>query len=191
MALFYKGVGVGTYLHVNDPRIHGMPSRASGMAHNIGAAMRHVARGTTVSPYVSLTRSYGVAEMYAREAGLASPTAAVPAYVFEVDIPDPAPAGLILVDPVKVVAAALPPPETSLSYFHDGDKDFILGVVSPHLMATHLHAPIRVPPGSGGAPRSANLTVELEALVCALRDAEILVLGAVPSSLMGGRYVVV
>ena len=68
MALFYKGVGVGTYLHTNDPRTIGMPSRASGMANNIDATMRHVARGTTVSPYVSLTRSYGVAEMYALEA---------------------------------------------------------------------------------------------------------------------------
>jgi len=191
MALFYKGVGVGTHLHANDPRTIGMSSRASFMANNIDATMRHVARGTTVSPYVSLTRSYGVAEMYAREASLTFPTTAVPAYVFEVNIPEPAPAGLILIDPVKVVAAALPLPETSLSYFHDGDKDFILGVASPHLMAPHLHAPIRVPPGSGGASRAANLTLQLETLVCALRDAEILVLGTVPSSLIGARYAVV
>ena len=60
------------------------------------------------------------------------PTATTPAYVYEVDIPDPVPPGITLLDPVKDVAATLPSPATALSYFHDGDKDFILGVASPN-----------------------------------------------------------
>jgi len=193
MALFYKGVGVGTFLHqaANDPRINGIPPRVPGMMPSINPLMGHVARGTTFSPYVSLTRSYGVAEMYAREASLAFPTAAVPAYVFEIDIPDPVPGGITLVDPVTAVAASLPPPVTSLSYFHDGDKDFILGVASPTLLASHLHAPIRQPPGSGGASRSANLTAELETLVRSIRDAEVLIRGAIPRALVGARHEIV
>lgn len=191
MALFYKGVGVGTFLHANDPRLNGMPPRAPVIGYNIGVAMRHVARGTTVSPCVSLTRSYGVAEMYAREASLTFPSPTTPAYVYEVDIPDPVPTGVTLVDPVKAVAATLPSPVTALSYFHDGDKDFILGVASPTLMAMHLTAPITQPPGSVGAARSANLTLELETLIRALRDAEVLVLGTVPASRVTTRHVIV
>jgi len=193
MAVFYKGVGVGTFLHANanDPRVHGMPPRASGMTYNVGVAMQHIARATTVSPCVSLTRSYGVAEMYAREASLIFPTLGMPAYVFEVDIPDPIPVGITLIDPVKEVSATLPSPVTALSYFHDGDKDFILGVASPTLLATHLVAPIRQPPGSGGASRSANLTIELETLIRALRDAEVLVLGTIPAARVGARHPIV
>jgi hypothetical protein len=190
MALFYKGVGVGTHLHLNDPRLGGMSPRSPSLQYNAGVAMRHIARATTTSPCVSLTRS-GVAEMYAREASLTFPTAAAPAYVYEVDIPDPVPSGLTLIDPVQAIAATLPTPVTSLSYFHDGDKDFILGVASPTLMATHLNAPIRQPPGSGGTPRPAILTLELEALVRALRDAEVLVLGTVPSALVGARHSII
>jgi hypothetical protein len=89
--------------------------------------------------------------MYATEASLTFPTPATPAFVYEIDIPDPVPAGLTLIDPVKEIAATLPSPVTSTSYFHDGDKNFILGVASPALMAAHLLAPIRQPPGSGGS----------------------------------------
>jgi hypothetical protein len=192
MALFYKGVGVGTFLHANDPRLHGMPPRAAGIPHGSTMVMHHITRGTTINPYVSLTRSYGVAEMYAREASFPFPTLAMPAYVYEINIPDPVPTGFFLLDPVKEIAATLPSPVTSLSYFHDGDKDFILGVASPTLMATHLHAPIRQPPGSSGAPRAAILTLELETLVCALRDAETLVLGTVPTAFVSPvRHVIV
>ena len=191
MALFFKGVGVGTFLHGNDPRIIGIPPRAPAILYNAGVAMRHIARGTTVSPCVSLTRSYGVAYMYAREASLTFPSATTPAYVYEVDIPDRLPAGIRLIDPVKAVAATLPSPVTSLSYFHDGDKDFILGVASPSLMATHLNAPVRQPPGSGGAARSAVLTLELETLVRALRDAEVLVVGTVPAAFVTVRHAIV
>jgi hypothetical protein len=129
--------------------------------------------------------------MYAREASRTFPSVVAPAYVYEVDIPDPVPAGMTLFDPVKEVAVTLPSPVTPLSYFHDGDKDFILGVASPTLMAVHLSAPIRQPPGSGGAVRSANLTLELETLVRALRNAEVLVLGTVPAAHVTVRHLIV
>jgi hypothetical protein len=129
--------------------------------------------------------------MYAHEASLTFPSTTGPAYVFEVDIPAPIPAGIRLIDPVKEIAATLPSPVTALSYFHDGDKDFILGVASLTLMATHLKAPIRQPPGSGGASRSALLTLELETLIRALRDAEVLVLGTVPAALVTGRHAII
>ena len=73
---------------------------------NVDSIMRHVALGTTASPYISLTRSYGVAEGYARDAGRAFPTHALPAYVYEFDISTPLPTAIVeVIDPVAEVAA--------------------------------------------------------------------------------------
>lgn len=72
--------------------------------------MMHTARTTTDSPYVSLSRSYGVALDYALAAGRALPTPAVPAYVYEIELDDPLPTGLVLLDPIQEVAKGVPSP---------------------------------------------------------------------------------
>jgi hypothetical protein len=144
--------------------------------------MHHIARGTTTSPCISLTRSYGVAEDYAIDASRILPTATTPAFVYEIDIPNPAPTGMTVIDPVAEVAASHNNPLASLSYHHDGDMAFLLGIVDPGGMVTHLTTPIRAPRGSTATPRPANLSLQLETFVCALRDAEILVVGAIPSA---------
>jgi hypothetical protein len=150
--------------------------------------MNHIARATTSSPCISLTRSYGVAEEYAVDGSRALPTSTNPAYVYEIDIPDPAPAAMTVLDPVVVVASNQNNPLASLSYQHDGDMDFLLGVVDPAGMAAYLGTPIRVPKGGAPTPRPANLTIELETVVRALRDAEVLVLGAIPSPHVVDRH---
>ena len=81
MPRFYKGVGVGTFLHLTDLRATGVNSRMPGSPYNVNTVMQHIARGTTESPCISLTRSYGVAEEYAIDASRAFPTSATPAYV--------------------------------------------------------------------------------------------------------------
>jgi hypothetical protein len=91
MAKFYKGVGVGTFLHPKDLRIVGLAPHNPGGTYDVDAIMRHVAHGTTISPCISLTRSYGVAYDYAVNGGRAFPDASNPAYVYEIDIADPAP----------------------------------------------------------------------------------------------------
>jgi hypothetical protein len=179
MTVLYKGVGIGTYLHNFDLRAIGLSPHMPTLPLNIDAVMRHIARGTTASPYISLTRSYGVAEGYALDVGRAFPTAATPAYVYEIDIPNPHPPGMTVIDPVVEVSANHNNPLIPISYHHDGTPDFLLGVVDPNGMAAHLNAPIRTPKGSTPTPRAANLTIQLETIVRALRDAEVLVAGVI------------
>jgi hypothetical protein len=181
MTFLYKGVGVGTFLHSAIP-ITEFRARIPSIPGNIDSIMRHITLGTTASPYISLTRSYGVAEGYAVEAGRVFPTAAVPAYVYEFNISDPPPAGVEVIDPVAEVAAHNQNPLLPISYHHDGAADFLLGVIDPNRMAAHLNAPIRTPKGSAPTARPANLTIQLETIVRALRDAEVLVRGIIRST---------
>lgn len=175
MPRLYKVVGLGTFLHAIDLALHGISSRMPTAPANVDAVMPHVARGTTTSPFISLTRSYGVAQDYDRNAGRIFPTRATPAYVYAIDIPDPPPTGMAVIDPVIEVARHLNP-LASPSYHHDGDMNFLLGVVDPNGMAAFLNNPVLSPAGSTPTPRPANLTIELETIVRALRDAEVLVL---------------
>ncbi len=92
------------------------------------------------------------------------------------------------VDPIVEVAKGLPKPWQSPGYQHDGGQSFLLGVLDPKQMASALKQAAVFPPGSHGTPRTPNLSQELETLVRALRDAEILVYGNVPSSLVRNRY---
>jgi hypothetical protein len=182
MPRFYKGVGVGTHLHGFDLRAVGINAQMPALPCNLNTVMNHIARATTTSPCISLTRSYGVAEEYAVDASRATPTAANPAFVYEIDIPDPAPGGMRVIDPVIEVASGNNNPLASLSYHHDGNMDFLLGVVDPTGMVHHLGAHIRTPLGAMPTPRPANLSIELETFVRALRDAEVLVVGAIPNT---------
>lgn len=180
MTILYKGVGVGTFLHKADLRATGLVAHMPALSCDTDTIIRHIRNGTTTTPCISLTRSYGVAEDYARNGGRAFPTASAPAYVYEFDIPtDPPPAGMVVIDPVSNIAARNSNPLASPSYHHDGNMSFLLGVVDPSGMAMHLNAPIRTPMGSSPTPRSANLSPELETLVRALRDAEVLALGVI------------
>jgi hypothetical protein len=122
------------------------------------------------------------------DASRAFPTSATPAYVYEIDIPDPPPTGVTVIDPVVAMAAHHNNPLASPSYHHDGDMNFLLGVVDPAGMLAHLSTPIRAPKGSAPTPRPANLSIALETFVRALRDAEVLVLGAIPNTHVINRH---
>jgi len=189
VARFYRAIGVGTFHHGNgtDLRTTGISPRRPGGQYNASGVIQHIARGATNSPCISLTKSYGVAEDYARNASRAIPTSSNPAYVYEIDISDPPPTGVVVVDPVFFIASHVPNPLVSPSYHHDGNQSFLLGVVNP--AAAHPSASSVVfPPGLGGTPRSPNLTIELEAMVRALRDAEVLVVGNLPQTCVINRY---
>ena len=193
MPRFYKGIGVGTFLHGADLRATGITARAAGMGYSPNALVHHIARGTTVSPCISLTRSFGVAEMYARDASRVFPTATSPAYVYGIEINNPAPVGVTIYDPIQQILSLHPDPLAQSSYHHDGDMNFLLGIVNPALMSAYLNAPIRQPGqsasgGAGGTARPANLSLELEALVRALRDAEVMAVGTIPASCVVERH---
>jgi hypothetical protein len=183
---FYRAIGVGTFHHGTDLRTTGMSPRNPGGLYNPSSVIQHIARGAINSPCISLTKSYGVAEDYARNASRALPTPSNPAYVYEIDIPDPPPTPVQVVDPVVFISSHCPSPLTLISYHHDGNQDFLLGVVNPAMASS---APVRSPPGlGGGVKRPPNLTLELEAMVFALRDAEVLVVGNLPQTCVINRY---
>lgn len=189
MPIFFRGAGVGTYWNQKDATILGFVAQSPGMQASTAVLMDHIARSTTNSPYISLTRSYGVAESYAKLAGRNFPTAESPGYVYRLVIDDPLPSGLVLVDPVTQILGSLPGPLAS-QYQHDGRPEFLLGVVSPVRMSQYLTALAPQAPGAQGTPRSPNLSIELEMLVRALRDAEILALGIVPRNCVVARMAV-
>ncbi|WP_316194121.1 hypothetical protein [Bradyrhizobium sp. SZCCHNRI3052] len=140
-----------------------------------------------MSPYISLTRSYGVAEAYAIDYSKVEPTRAVPAHVYEIDVPPSAVAHVV--DPVIFIASQQGDPLCSPSYHHDGDQSFLKYVVDPALRALPgSSAPTsRRPPGMG-LPAPAKMQIEFEAMALALRDAEILLEGRIPKEWILHRY---
>lgn len=183
MPIFYRGAGIDTYWYLNNPIEIGFVARAPDVAPTTARLIQHISRGTSNSPFISLTLSYAVARDYAILSSLEIPTPSKPAYVYEIEFQDPLPSGLKMLDPVKEVAKELPsPPTIGPAYQHDGSQEFLLGVVNPRNMGHFLvrHSP--QPPLSEGTPRPPNLTLELETLVRALRDAEILAYGTIPAT---------
>lgn len=182
MAIFYRGSGIGTYWHINDPIQNGFTARAPEMTPTTTRLMLHIARSTVNSPFISITRSYAVAWRYAMSSSARVPTANNPAYVHEIEIHEPLPQGLNILDPVKEIAQTLPIPiDLGPPYQHDGFPDFLLGIVEPRSMGHYLEQHSMQPPSSEGTPRPPNLSIELESLVRTLRDAEILAYGNIPA----------
>ena len=189
MAIFYRGAGINTYWYLKDPIEQGFVARDPEMTPTTTRQMLHIARSTVNSPFISLTRSYAVAWHYAMLSSERVPTLRDPAYVHEIEIQEPLPPGLHLLDPVKEVAQVLPSPTSPVPpYQHDGLPDFLLGVVDPGRMENFLTQYAKQPPSSEGTPRPPNLTIELETLVRALRDAEILAHGIIPATCVKNSF---
>ncbi|SUS07829.1 hypothetical protein DF3PA_160005 [Candidatus Defluviicoccus seviourii] len=72
MPFFYRGAGVGTCWHQRDARRDGFVARRPGQTASKDQLIKHIARGTVDTPYVSLTRSYGIALTYAIQFGQGS-----------------------------------------------------------------------------------------------------------------------
>ena len=193
MATFYRGAGIGTHWHIHDSRQEGFIARAPITVPTTEGLIAHVATGTVNSPYISLTRSYAVAWDYAMRGGTNIPTPTNPSYVYEIEIDIPIPSGLELLDPVKEIAFHLQTPvgtdsEEGVSFYqHNGLPTFLLGVVDPGSMS-HFRVGRQPQPPGPGMPCSPNLTFQLESLVNALRDAEILASGHIPPSCIKNRF---
>ncbi len=195
MATFYKGAGIGTHWHANDSRQIGFTARVPETTPATDILIHHIETSTLNSPYISLTRSYAVAWHYAMWGGTADvlPTKNNPGYVYEIEIGNPLPADLKLLDPIKEVALSLQDPaDVDIQkefpfYQHNGLPNFILGVVDPQNRQDFIVGRQPQPPGPGERC-SPNLTPQLETLVNALRDAEILVHGDIPPSCIMNRF---
>lgn len=186
MPVFYRGAGVGTFWHQRDARISGFQAWNPGAAPSPYSVIRHIVTGTVASPFISLTRSFGVARTYAL-AGARESTEECPGYVYEIEI-DGSAEFVNLIDPLQRIAGSLPDPIESHSYHHDGSPDFILGIVSPDRFVDVLRAPYPQPPPEGGTVRPPKLSAELEAMVRVLRDAEVLAVRSIPAICIRGRF---
>jgi hypothetical protein len=191
MPLFFKGVGPGTHHSGRNLSSTGLsPRDPSAWTGSIYPLMAHICDGTTMSGYISLTRSFGVARAYALM-GRVPPTVSYPGFVWEVEINFPLPATVTdIIDPVGRTASTLGHSLGNFSYHHDGDQNFLLGVVDPVRMRRYRSAPVQDPPGSTRPIRTAHCSKELETIVRTLRDAEVLVTGDLPGSCFTKRHAV-
>lgn len=187
MPSLFRGAGVGTYWHVHDARALGFSAHAAHIPVNPSTIMEHITRATTISPYISLTRSYGVAVEYARNFGRKYPSASQPAYVYQIVLDS----SVTVIDPIKEVSASLPDPLSDPHYAHDGRPSFLLGVIDPLRLNKFLTQDVLFPPGSGGTKRPPTLSQQLETFVRALRDAELLAIDQIPRKFIIKRYDVI
>ncbi len=183
MPIYYKGAAPRTHWHDNDPIHAGAFTSWSSRpipAHDTQRVVRHiVGRAPQGSPYISFSRSYGVAWNYAAQPNA---TANAPGYVYEIDLPDTLPPGLELYDPVAEIARKLPSSSSLVTYQHEGDQKYLLGVMAYSRFQLRLQRTDPEPPPGGGLLRTPrDPSDELKSIVLALRDAEVLVRGEVNS----------
>jgi hypothetical protein len=86
------------------------------------------------------------------------------------------------------VASSVQNPLSNPSYHHDANQAFLLGVVDPSIALLNPPVAPRLPAYATGPQRAPNLSPQLEAMVFALRDAEVLVLGGVQPGWITGRH---
>jgi hypothetical protein len=108
MALLYRGAGPGTYWHLRDARLDGFAPQNPGGAPSNDLIISHIARGSTRTPYVSFTRSFGVARAYAIPGSVGYSSATQPGYVYEVEVSDDK--ACVIIDPVVEIARNLNKP---------------------------------------------------------------------------------
>jgi hypothetical protein len=183
MPIFYKGAGPGTYLASNNPQLKGIQARDPSMNCTLLRMIHHIVHGTTNSPFISITSSPEVAADYACTGRTAIANKSNPGFVYEIEFDDPLPLGVKIVDPIKEVACDLSHPPDNVPYQHNGDMKFLLGIVAPTQMAQYrgVKTP-SIAAKSGGTPHPPNLSDELQCLVRALRDAELLAVGVIPKA---------
>jgi hypothetical protein len=174
----YKGVAPGSH-HAGDaqagqpfasatrhPRLHGFHGDPN-LLRSPDAVVRHIINYSWPSPYVSVSMSFAVAADYATRGG----------WVFEIDF-NQLPAGQ-LIDPLEELVKGFP-----RLHEHDGHQDLVHAVAAPTRYGAILNKPPLAPgPNGTAAPKSFHPRVsdELQALVFAARDAELL-LPSIPSS---------
>jgi predicted MPP superfamily phosphohydrolase len=177
--IFYRSAAVGSYWHANDARIGGFIASAPAITPTVNIMIQHLSGFIANSPFISLTASFGVARSYALVGSGGTATPDNPGYVYIIDIPEHFPSSMQFFDPLQVIASSAPPPPFSMPYYHEGAPDFLLGVVNPVQFSHSLTSVRLTAAGTSTAP--ATPSPHLQALLWALRDAEVLVAGIIPA----------
>lgn len=182
--VLYKGAGPGSHWWNNNAQLTGFTVAAA--IWNASRMVRHITAFSHPSPYLSFSASFAVAREYALDGPAGAASQAQPGTVYEIDTAL-CPAQLPLVDPANAILTANPALGVgNLPTHHDGGQDLILDIASPALHATVLTTP---PPRLGNAlPAGPAIQRELQAVVFALRDAEVLIAGNVPANCIVGVH---
>ncbi len=188
MPIYYKGAGSGTYWARNNAGLRtGFTAHDPGINHSTGRMVAHIANGPMYSPYISITASYAIAEMYARSGR--DPNN--PGIVYEIEFNDPLPANLQMYDPLYEITNSYASVPNRAAYHHNGNGQLLLGLVDPSNFANVLSTPVATPPTTTNVmPHLPNVTPELMAMVNSIRDSELLVLGTIPRSNIGIQHVI-
>ena len=183
MSIYYKGSAPGTHWAVNDARTsHGFYGPPLPMSPSNGV-VNHIIRYSSPSQFTSFTASYEVALAYATIGGPGGPaTAANPGYVYTVDLSH-VPRRRVHV-PMTLISKSLTDPcRSTVAIHHDGGQDLIHGVADPRAYFAVLTRPPRQPGPTGSTPGHLPPVIRGAAQVGPfLRDAEVLVEGAIPAS---------
>lgn len=187
MAVLFKGAGPGTHWWLNDARIAGGFHSPPIAPPSPAAAIRHVTTYSHPSPYVSFSASFDIARTAYALFGPGGPaTAAVPGYVYEIDT---ALADVVIHDPLALIAATQPDLRDvpRLPTHHDGSTDLILAIAAPTRFPTIMTTPPRRLRDDDS--RAPMVTPELQALIFALRDVEVLIERAPPACIVNRHSV--
>ena len=174
----FKGAGPGTHWHQNDARVQGLVGSAR--SSTVNAIVNHITAYSHPSPYLSVTSSFAIARRYALlgPLGLAAPSA--PGCVYEIDlsaISNP----VKLIDPIKHIASHF---RGAGAHEHNGDQVLLSEIA----MGNHGAKPYAQAHQLGGRLAMPAVNAQLTALVFAIRDAELLVFGAVPHHAVVQRH---
>src|SRR5689334_12489051 len=100
MAIFYRGAEPGSYWDLKYARQIGFLAQLPHLTATMDRLINHIAQTTVTSPFVSLSRSYAIAHGYAMVGPNGIAVQDQPAYVCEIEIANPIPLGLSLLDPI-------------------------------------------------------------------------------------------
>ena len=183
--IFYKGAGPGTHWWTNDARITGF-SASPGVA-NTNSMVRHITAYSHPSPMLSFSASFAVARSYALSGPAGRALASSPGYVYEIDITQGGLSPALLKDPVREILNSNPDVGTValLPTHHDGGQNLLHAIASPSRFGATLGTP---PIRRGPNPRPPVVSDRLQAVIFALRDAEVLVSANVASACVVTRY---
>jgi len=163
LPILYKGAAPGTHWHANDARLTGFFVPPMGK-HTFNAIITHITNySTPPSPYMSFSMSFAVAKDYAL-LGLSGPASTTqPGYVYEIDLSqiDPIPTWY---NPIEEISKAPGP-----SHKHNGNSNLLNGIIGLNVSVLTTQVPT-----IGGRPQLPVVNPELQALVYALRDSEVL-----------------
>lgn len=182
--LLYKGVAPGTHWYAKGDLTH--PSSpgfvtGGGGAANRNAVITHVAGSSHPSLFLSCSLSFAVARNYAMVGANAIASQASPGWVYVISLDNCRPAGLPtphVYNPVELLSKG------AYVHAHTGDQDHVRDW-------TKVPAPMpRSCSQMGGYVHTPAASVELRALLFAIRDAELLVAGQIPSAALVRREAV-